>query len=98
VPPEIRAEIERSLQNETREYAMPGQAAQLFEFFEPLLAAAGEEPKSAAVRAALDRWVAAAEAFLAGRVSAGGKPLTFPGEMATGELKKRLAEARELLK
>ncbi|KAF0245878.1 MAG: hypothetical protein FD180_1237 [Planctomycetota bacterium] len=98
VPPEIRAEIERSLQNEPREYAMPGQAAQLFEFFEPLLAAAGEEPKSAAVRAALERWVAAGEAFLAGEVTAGGNALVFPGETATDELKRLLAEARELLK
>ncbi|MEK7465977.1 MAG: hypothetical protein AAB074_01065 [Planctomycetota bacterium] len=98
VPPEVRAEIERSLPNETREYAAPGQAGQLFEFFEPLLEAAREDPKSAASRAALGRWIAAGEAFLAGNVTAGGKLLTFPGESVTGDLRKRVAEARELLK
>ena len=98
VPLEVRAEIERSLPNETRAYATPGQASQLFEFFEALLAAAREEPKSAATRAALERWVAAGEAFLAGKITAAGKLLTFPGESVTDELQKRLAEARELLR
>jgi hypothetical protein len=98
VTPEVREEIERSLGRETREYALPGQAAQLFEFFEPLLEAAREEPKSPAVRAVLTRWADVGDAFLSGRVAAGGKLLTFPGETLTDALRKRVAEARELAK
>ncbi|MCE9584958.1 MAG: hypothetical protein K8T20_20900 [Planctomycetes bacterium] len=98
VPPEVRAEIEKNIGVEPREYARPGQAAQLFEFFDALLEAAKEDPKSPAARAALVRWVAVAEAFLAGKVTAGGKALSPASEEAAAELRNRVAEARALLK
>ncbi|MCC6742130.1 MAG: hypothetical protein IT452_24125 [Planctomycetia bacterium] len=95
VPPEVRAEIERSIGTEAREYARPGEAAQLFEFFDGLLQAARED--RAAARAALERWAAAGEAFLAGRVTAGGRVLTLSGDAARDELRAKVAEARSLL-
>lgn len=96
VSPEVRAEIEKNRGTEIREYARPGQAGQLLEFFDPLLESAREDPASA--RAALDRWASAGEALLAGKVTAGGKPLTLPGEAAIADLKSKVEEARRLLK
>lgn len=96
VTPEVRAEIERNIGNEAREYARPGQGAQLLEFFDPLLEAAREDP--AAAKSALERWAAAGEALLAGKVTAGGKVLSLPGEAAVADIKAKVEEARRLLK
>jgi hypothetical protein len=95
IPPEVRAEIEKNRTREARDYTLPGQGAQLFEFFDPLLEAAGKDP--AAARPALERWVAVGEAFLAGKVTAGGKALAA-GDGDRERMTQRVNDARALLR
>lgn len=95
IPPEVREEIEKNRTREARDYAFPGQSAQLFEFFDPLLEAAKKDP--AAARPALERWAAVGEAFLAGKVTAGGKALAA-GDGDRERMTQRVNDARALLK
>jgi len=86
---------------ETREYAEPAGAGRLFEFFDSVLEAAREDPQSPKARRVLGRWVAVAEAFLAGNVLAGDRKLEFPEGIRKPEeelLRGRIGEARKLLK
>lgn len=98
---EDREEILRTMGNETREYARPGEAARLFDALEPAAKLAREFPQSARARETLEKWVALGDRFLEGKVRAGEAVLAFPESVREAEnaaLRARLEDARGGLK
>ncbi|MBI2922623.1 MAG: hypothetical protein HYY18_16345 [Planctomycetes bacterium] len=98
---EEREEILKTLGNETREYARPGEAARLFDSLEPAANLAREFPGSARAKEALGKWVALGDRFLEGKVRAGGTVLAFPESVRETEdaaLRARIEEARAVLR